>query len=82
MGIEHERCNTQGHHREPEVDDPARPKRERHVEEHDEDAHSEVDRRTREPRVQDAERDSRDREATTSRNVPSATERQVTQDGL
>ena len=78
--VEDERRDTERKDREPEVDDPASPERERHEQEHDEDTHAEVDRRTRETRVQDAERNPRDGESTTGCDVSSATERQVARD--
>ena len=55
MRVEQERRDAESQDRHPEVRDPSRPNCKRHVEQHDEGPHAEVDARAREARVQDAE---------------------------
>ena len=82
MRVEQERRDAHREDGHPEVRHPSRPDRQRHVEEHDERPHAEVDTRASEAGVQDGERDTRRRETTTGSNVPGTTERQVALDGL
>ena len=82
MRVEQERRNAERKDGDPEVNDPWRPNRQSHVEQHDERAHAEVDTRACETRVQDGERDTRRRETTPSSNVPCTTEGQVRDDGV
>ena len=80
MRVEEERRDAQGQNGYPEVGDPSRPDRQRHVEQHDERSHAEVDARARKARVQDREGDASRREPTACRNVPRTTKRQVRDD--
>ena len=80
MRVEKERRDAQGQNGHPEVSDPSRPDRQRHIEQHDERPHAEVDARAREARVQDREGDARRREPTTRGDVPRTTKRQVRDD--
>ncbi len=80
MWVENEGSKAQGECGEPEVDQMGYPKRHRHVQQHDQSAHPQVDTRTREARIQDRKRHACRSEATTSRNVPGTTECKITQD--
>lgn len=82
MRVEHERCDTERHHGDPEVDQVRHPNRHRDVENDEQGAHAEVDARSRESRVQNRERKSSSCETTTCRDVTSTTECQVRQDGV
>ena len=82
MGIEDERSHTKREHREPEVDEIRRPDGQSGVEQHQQVPHAHVDAWPCEPGVENGEGQPGDTETTTSGNVTSTTERQVTQDGL
>lgn len=78
--VEQERRDAQRQNRHPEVRDPSRPDRQRHVKQHDQSAHAKVDTRSGEARVEDSERDPGRCKATSGRDVPGATESQVRDD--
>ena len=80
MRVEQEGRDAHREDGHPEVRHPARPNGKRHIEQHDERAHAQVDTRAREPGVEDRKRDARRCEATTSGNVPRTTKGQVGDD--
>ena len=82
MRVEQERRDAHREDGYPEVRDPSRPDRQRHVEQHDERAHAEVDTRACETREQDAEADATGGEPTTGSDVTRTTEGQVAEYGV
>ena len=82
MRVEQERRNAERKDGDPEVNDPWRPNRQSHVEQHDERAHAEVDTRACETREQDAEADATGGEPTTGSDVTRTTEGQVAEYGV
>ena len=80
--VENKWRNTKSECRNPEVDQIWGPQRHRHIEQHNERPHTQVDTRSSKSRVQDTERNASRCESTTSCNVSSPTERQVAQDGV
>ena len=82
MRVEEERRDAECQSCRPEVDQVRDPKRQRHIQQHDQRAHSEVDTRTSETRVEREELHARSRETTASRDVPCATVGEISQDGM
>ncbi len=80
MRVEQEGRDAKCQDRHPEVRDPSSPDRQRHVEQHDQGTHAEVDTRPREPRVEDSERDPCRCKAATRCDVKRTTEGQVRDD--
>lgn len=82
MRVKQERCHAKRKDSEPEVGYPSREHRQGHVKQHHERPHTKVDCGPGEAGEQDAERVAGGGESTTSRDVPSSTERQVGRNGM
>lgn len=82
MRVEEERRQAKSERRHPEVDHMRDPQRYRHIQQHHQRPHTQVDTRAREAREKGAEVCARRRETTASRNVPSTTVVQITEDGV
>lgn len=80
MGVEQERRHAKGEDRHPEVSNPRRPHRDRHVEEHDQTPHAQVDARSGKSREQDTERNTGYSETTSCGDVSSTSECQIAGD--
>lgn len=77
VGVEEERRNTKANNRNPEVDKMRNPNCKSDEEKNDEGTYTEIDRRSSESGVKNAERDSSGGKTTTSSDIPSTTESQV-----
>lgn len=82
MRVEQEWRNDEGHDREPEVDHVPSPDCQSSKEQDNDGSDTQVDGWSGESRVENAERDSRCRKASTRRNVSRTTEIQVAQDRM
>lgn len=82
MRVIQERRDTKRQNRNPEINQIPRPERQRHIEQHQQRPHPEVDARSRETRIEDGERDPGRRESTAGGDVSSPAEGQVVQDGV
>ena len=82
MGIEEEGSNAQGQNGNPEVDEMGNPNGEGDVQQHDQGSHSEINAGPGESRIENAKRDTRGGESSTSRNITGSTECQVGEDGV
>ena len=76
------RRDTKGEDGEPEIDDPVAPEGEGGKEQKENHPHAKVDAGPSESGVENTKRNSRSRKATTRRDVPRTTERQVARDGV
>lgn len=82
MRIKPEGRDAKRHGGDPKIDQVWRPQGQRDIKQHDQRPHSQIYARTRKAREKDAEVNSCCCKTTTGCNVSSATEGQVTQDGV
>ena len=82
MRVEKERRDTHRKNRNPEIHDPPSEQRQRHIQQHHQRPHSQVDTWPSKSGVQNAERKSSRREPTTSCDVPSSTKREISCNGM
>lgn len=79
MWIEYEWSNAKCRDCDPEIDEVWRPEGNRHVEQHYQCSHTQVDTRSGETREQRAERYTGSRKPTTCRNIPCPTKCKIGQ---
>jgi hypothetical protein len=82
MRIKDERRQTQRERRDPKIDHMRNPQRDRHIQQHNQRAHAQVDARTRKAREERAKVRARRREPTAGRDVPRTAVVEIADDGV